>query len=61
MPLAEDIISKKIKKEVFAGDFVEIPVDLCMMHDGSGTLVVRSFKELAEKVWEGSRKDSYRI
>ncbi|MFQ6050487.1 MAG: 3-isopropylmalate dehydratase large subunit [Candidatus Hydrothermarchaeota archaeon] len=52
MSLAEEIISKKIKEKVYAGDFVETPVDLCMMHDGSATLVVKSFKELAEKVWD---------
>ncbi|MBP2172893.1 homoaconitase large subunit [Methanococcus voltae] len=51
MTLAEKIISKKMGREVVAGETVEVDVDIAMTHDGTTPLTVKTFEKIADKVW----------
>jgi len=44
--LAEKILSQRADKEVKAGDFVIVPVDICMVQDGTGPLAVKQIRAL---------------
>ncbi len=46
--LAEKIISNKLDRDVKAGDFVVIPVDLILAHEGTGPLAVEQFEALGK-------------
>jgi len=46
MTLAEKLISRKISKEVYAGDIVIVPVDWVIAQDGTAPLAVRQFQKL---------------
>lgn len=49
--IAEKIISAHADKEVSAGDFVVVGVDVCLLQDGTGPLAVEVLKDLGmEKV-----------
>lgn len=52
MTLVEKIISKKLGREVYEGDTVEVDIELAMTHDGSTPLAVKAFKEIASKIWD---------
>ncbi len=52
MTLAEKILSNKLGREVYAGDTIEINIDLAMTHDGTTPLSAKAFKEIANKVWD---------
>lgn len=52
---AENILSNKSKKDVRAGDIVEIEPDLCMSHDNAG-LVIKKFREIGvQTVWNAEK------
>ncbi|GBF36475.1 MAG TPA: 3-isopropylmalate dehydratase large subunit [Methanothermococcus okinawensis] len=55
MTLVEKIISKKLGREVYEGDTVEVDIELAMTHDGSTPLAVKAFKEIASKIWDRER------
>ena len=49
--ISEKIIGKHAGKEVSAGDFVVVDVDVCLLQDGTGPLAVQVLKDLGmEKV-----------
>uniref|UniRef100_A9A9I4 3-isopropylmalate dehydratase large subunit n=1 Tax=Methanococcus maripaludis (strain C6 / ATCC BAA-1332) TaxID=444158 RepID=A9A9I4_METM6 len=55
MTLAEKIISKNVGKNVYAGDSVEIDVDIAMTHDGTTPLTVKAFEQITDKVWDNEK------
>ncbi|MEW6547580.1 MAG: 3-isopropylmalate dehydratase large subunit [Bacillota bacterium] len=44
--LAEKILGDRVGRPVRAGEFAVVPVDLVLMHDGTGPLAVRQFEAL---------------
>ena len=47
----EKIISNAVGREVYAGEFVEVPVDFAYFHDGTGPLVIDALKRMGvEKI-----------
>jgi len=44
--IAEKIIAARLGKEVVRGDIVIVPVDLCMVQDGTGPLAIKQLREL---------------
>lgn len=46
--LVEKIISEKCKKNVKAGDFVLLPVDLIALQDGTAPLAIREFYKIGQ-------------
>jgi len=44
--LCEKIITSRLGREVTAGDIVLIPVDLCMVQDGTGPLAIKRLRRL---------------
>jgi len=44
--ISEKIIASQLGKEVTAGDIVIVPVDLCMMQDGTGPLTIKQLRKL---------------
>ncbi|RLF17094.1 MAG: 3-isopropylmalate dehydratase large subunit [Thermoprotei archaeon] len=46
MTLVEKIISHKLSHEVYAGEFVTIPVDWIIAQDGTAPLAIRQFNKL---------------
>ena len=55
MTLAEEILSKKLGKKVYAGDTIEVPIDLAMTHDGTTPLSAKAFKQITDKVWDNEK------
>jgi len=57
MNIAEKILAKASgKDEVKPGEIVEASVDVAMVHDLTGPLAVKSFREIgAKKVWDNQR------
>jgi 3-isopropylmalate/(R)-2-methylmalate dehydratase large subunit len=58
MTIAEKIISRKTGKKVTAGDFVIVPVDACMVQDGTGPLAVKQIKALWGADPDGRQKQA---
>jgi len=53
MNIVEKIIKSKANKKVSKGDYVQVPVDWAMAHDGTIVLTRKYFKQMAtEKVWD---------
>ncbi|ADC64872.1 homoaconitate hydratase family protein [Ferroglobus placidus DSM 10642] len=53
--LSEKIFSEKSGKDVKAGDFVLAEIDVAMIHDITGPLAIKAFREIAgekAKVWD---------
>ena len=53
--ISEKIFSEKSGKDVKAGDFVLANIDVAMIHDITGPLAIKAFKEIAgenAKVWD---------
>jgi len=46
LTLAEKILSRKVGRNVAAGEFVEIDVDLAYFHDGTGPLVIKALEDM---------------
>ena len=57
MNIAEKILARASdKKEVTPGEIVEAKIDVAMVHDLTGPLTVKSFREIGvEKVWDNQR------
>jgi len=57
MNITEKILaSASGKKEVTPGEIVEAKIDMAMVHDLTGPLTVKSFREIGvEKVWDSQR------
>jgi len=55
--IAEKILARASgKKEVTPGEIVEANIDVAMVHDLTGPLTVKSFREIGvEKVWDNQR------
>jgi len=55
--IAEKILARASgKKEVTPGEIVEAKIDVAMVHDLTGPLTVKSFREIGvEKVWDNQR------
>ena len=54
--IAEKIISEHADREVSAGDFVVVKVDVCLLQDGTGPLAVQVLRDLGmEKVADPER------
>lgn len=47
--IAEKILSKKSKKDVYSGDIVVAEIDFCMGQDGTSPLAIKKFKEVGGK------------
>lgn len=47
--LAEKIIARRIGHEVKAGEFVTVPVDLVLAHEGTGPLALEQFEALGRE------------
>ncbi|NIT03849.1 3-isopropylmalate dehydratase large subunit, partial [Candidatus Saccharibacteria bacterium] len=45
--LAEKIISNRCKKKVYADEIAIVPVDICMLQDGTGPLALRQLSKIA--------------
>jgi len=46
--ISEKIIASRLGKEVAAGDIVIVPVDLCMVQDGTGPLAIKQLRVLGK-------------
>ena len=44
--ISEKIITSRLGREVGAGDIVIVPVDLCMVQDGTGPLAIKQLRKL---------------
>ena len=57
MNIIEKILARASgKREVFPGDIVEAKIDVAMIHDLTGPLAIKSFREIgAKKVWNEKR------
>jgi len=55
MNITEKILSKKAGYEVVPGEIIEIDVDLAMSHDGTSPPTIKSFEQIAEKVWDDKK------
>ena len=53
--IAEKIIGEHAGREVSAGDFVVVKVDLCLLQDGTGPLAVRELEKLHSMLDEGRK------
>lgn len=56
--IAEKIFSKAAEKDVKAGEYVFAKIDRAMIHDITGPLAIKAFREIAGeggKVWDSSR------
>lgn len=54
--MVEKIISANCHKEVKAGDFAVVDVDLAISHDATGPIAIKAFQEYGrDKVWDASK------
>ncbi|HEY9207406.1 MAG TPA: 3-isopropylmalate dehydratase large subunit [Candidatus Methanoperedens sp.] len=54
--ISEKILGRAAGKQVAADDFVTSDIDYAMVHDGTGVLAVKAFKEMGvKKVWNPER------
>ncbi|MBW9219962.1 3-isopropylmalate dehydratase large subunit [Methanothermococcus sp. SCGC AD-155-N22] len=52
MTLVEEILSKKLGRDTYEGDTIEVDIDLAMTHDGSTPLATKAFKKITNRVWD---------
>jgi len=53
LTLAEKIFQRASRSKLTAGEVTVADVDLAMVHDGTGPLAIKAFKEMgAERVWD---------
>lgn len=53
MNITEKILARAAgKSEVFAGEIIEAEVDLAMTHDGTSPPTIKTFRRVADKVWD---------
>ncbi len=53
--LAEEIFSRKLSRDVQAGEIVVAPVDYVMSHDNTTPLAIESFEKLEMPIWDPER------
>ena len=53
--LTEEIFSRKIGREVHAGEIVVAPIDYVMSHDNTTPIAIESFKKLGMPIWDPER------
>ena len=51
MNIIEKILSEKVGYEVNPGEIIETNVDLAMSHDGTSPPAIKTFEQVADKVW----------
>jgi len=61
--ISEKIITSRLGKEGIAGDIVIVPVDLCMVQDGTGPLAIKQLRRLMRNgaLSESDREVNYKI
>ena len=52
--LAEKVLSRKVGREVHAGEVIVCPVDVAFLQDGTGPLAARKLEELGLEGWSNS-------
>src|SRR5207247_8597294 len=53
--LTEEIFSRRLGREVHAGEIVVAPVDYAMAHDVTGPLAIEAFRHLQVPLWDPAR------
>ncbi|HEY8685755.1 MAG TPA: aconitase family protein, partial [Chloroflexota bacterium] len=53
--LTEEIFSRKLGRQVWAGEIVVAPVDYVMSHDNTTPLAIQSFEKLGQPIWDPER------
>jgi len=53
--LTEEIFSRRLGREVHAGEIVVAPVDYAMAHDVTGPLAIEAFRKLDVPLWDPER------
>src|SRR6266480_5024913 len=53
--LTEEIFSRRLGREVNAGEIVVAPVDYAMAHDVTGPLAIEAFRKLDVPLWDPER------
>jgi homoaconitate hydratase family protein len=53
--LTEEIFSRRLGREVRAGEVVVAPVDYAMAHDVTGPLAIEAFRQLQVPLWDPER------
>src|SRR5437773_12547417 len=53
--LTEEIFSRRLGREVHAGEIVVAPVDYAMAHDVTGPLAIEAFRHLQVPLWDPVR------
>src|SRR3979411_1888307 len=53
--LTEEIFSRRLGREVHAGEIVVAPVDYAMAHDVTGPLAIEAFRKLGVPLWDPER------
>src|SRR5437660_5695741 len=53
--LTEEIFSRRLGREVHAGEIVVAPVEYAMAHDVTGPLAIEAFRKLGVPLWDPQR------
>src|SRR5439155_3735472 len=53
--LTEEIFTRRLGREVHAGEIVVAPVDYAMAHDVTGPLAIEAFRKLGVPLWDPQR------
>ena len=53
--LTEEIFSRRLGRDVHAGEIVVAPVDYAMAHDVTGPLAIEAFRKLDVPLWDPER------
>ncbi len=53
--LTEEIFTRRLGREVHAGEIVVAPVDYAMVHDVTGPLAIEAFRKLDVPLWDPER------
>src|SRR5438552_15792674 len=53
--LTEEIFSRRLGRDVHAGEIVVAPVDYAMAHDVTGPLAIEAFRHLEVPLWDPER------
>ena len=53
--LTEEIFSRRLERDVHAGEIVVAPVDYAMAHDVTGPLAIEAFRHLEVRLWDPER------
>lgn len=55
MSLTQQILSRKIGRNVEPGEIVECNVDFLMMHDGSAFIALKNFEKIGKKIFDRNK------